>query len=91
MIEHAYEDSLKKHESLDKNKKIDQVVGLSYFISMIIVLFNKFVVPFVVHHIVEGEKWSNKTKLNTSFATKLTLILFTNTALITFSVEIILF
>ena len=47
--------------------------------------------PNLVHHIVDREKWSTKTKLNTSFATKLTLALFTNTALITFFVEIIFF
>ncbi|EGR31304.1 hypothetical protein IMG5_113410 [Ichthyophthirius multifiliis] len=91
MIEHAYEESLENNQSLDNNPQIDKVVGLSYFISMIIVLFNKFIVPVIVHHIIEYEKWSNKTKQNASFATKLTLVLFTNTALITFSVEIILF
>jgi hypothetical protein len=64
-------------------------LAISWLISFIIVFFNKFLVPFIIHHLVEGEKWSNKTKLNTSFATKLTLILFANTALITFFVEII--
>ena len=89
MIDHAYEDSLLKKESLDNNSTLDLIIALSYLISFIIVLFNKFMIPYIVHHIVEKEKWSNKTKLNTSFATKLTLILFANTALITFSVEII--
>ncbi|EGR32765.1 hypothetical protein IMG5_070910 [Ichthyophthirius multifiliis] len=41
--------------------------------------------------IVDREKWSTKTSLNISFAIKLTLSLFTNTALITFFVEIIFF
>lgn len=44
-----------------------------------------------MHHIVDHEKWSTKTKLNISFGTKLTLALFCNTALITLAVEIITF
>ena len=47
--------------------------------------------PFLIHQIADREKWSTKTKLNISFATKLTLALFTNTALITFFVEVIFF
>ena len=55
------------------------------------ILFNKFLLPVIVHKIVDKEKWPTKTELNISYATKLTLSLFANTALITFFVEIILF
>ncbi len=58
---------------------------------MILIIFNKFVIPYLVHKIVDKEKWPTKTQLNISYATKLTLALFTNTALITFCVEIMLF
>jgi hypothetical protein len=44
-----------------------------------------------MHKIVDKEMWMTKTDLNISYATKLTLALFANTALITFFVEIILF
>lgn len=60
-------------------------------ISSGIVLFNKFALPFIVHHIVDAEKWSTKTNLNISFAFKLTISLFINTALITIIVEVVLF
>lgn len=49
------------------------------------------ILPDLVHHIVDEEKWSTKTKLNISFGTKLTLALFFNTAMITLAVEIITF
>ena len=54
-------------------------------------MFNKFVLPVLVHKIVDKEKWQTKTELNISYASKLTIALFANTALITFLVEIILF
>jgi hypothetical protein len=47
--------------------------------------------PKIVHIIVHTEKWPNLTALNVSYSTKLTLLLFTNSALITFFVEIIIF
>ena len=48
---------------------------LSIVISVALVLFNKFMLGDIVHHVVDAEKWSTKTKLNISFATKLTLVL----------------
>lgn len=65
--------------------------ALSLVISSLIVLFNKFGLPFLVHHIVDHEKWSSKSKLNLSFAFKLTLALFVNTSLISIVVEVVLF
>ena len=47
---------------------------MSILISISLVLFNKFKLGDIVHHIVDTEKWSNKTKLNISFAKKLTLV-----------------
>lgn len=61
----------------------------SFFISMGIVLFNKFCLGKVFHIIVDTEYYSTKTKFNIAFATKLTLALFCNSALITYFVEIL--
>ena len=91
MIDKAYEESIHLRQDFENNQKIKLIIVLNYIISFIIVIYNKFVLPNLVHHIVDNEKWSTKTKLNTSFATKLTLALFTNTALITFFVEVIFF
>ena len=68
-----------------------EIKFVTFIISLIIVLFNKFVLPDIIHAIVDGEKWSTKTKLNSSFAAKLTLALFFNTAMITLAVEILTF
>lgn len=61
----------------------------SFFISLGIVLFNKFCLGKVFHIIVDKEFYSTKTKFNIAFATKLTLSLFCNTALLTYFVEIL--
>lgn len=90
-------ESKKHHEEIDKHKlehvesSMTVISIFSFIISTSIVLFNKFALPFLVHHIVDLEKWSTKTKLNISFAFKLTIALFFNTALITVLVEVILF
>ncbi|EGR27621.1 hypothetical protein IMG5_192990, partial [Ichthyophthirius multifiliis] len=91
LIDHAYQESLGNHEDLENNQKIKVIQFLNYMISFIIVFYNKFFLPYIVHHIVDCEKWSTKTKLNISYARKLSLALFNNTALITFIVEIIFF
>lgn len=41
---------------------------ISIIISVGLVVFNKFYLGDIVHHIVDNEKWSTKTKLNISFA-----------------------
>ena len=64
---------------------------ISFIISLILVLFNKFILADIIHAVVDREKWSTKTKLNISFATKLTLTLFFNTAMITLAVEVLTF
>ncbi|KAL4476129.1 hypothetical protein ABPG74_009862 [Tetrahymena malaccensis] len=103
-IDHVQEELLElQHKSKKNNEDIDKeeyekvhssmtIISIfSFLISTSIVLFNKFALPFLVHHIVDAEKWSTKTKLNISFAFKLTIALFFNTALITVLIEIILF
>jgi len=62
---------------------------LSIAISTIIVLFNKFVIGVVIHHIVDLEKISTKSKFNISYAQKYAFALFLNSALITYFVEIL--
>ena len=52
----------------------------------IIYLYMKFFL-----FLIDPEKWSTKTKMNISFAIKLTLVLFCNTALMTLAVEILTF
>ena len=42
--------------------------------------FNKFIIGKVYHYIVDIEKISNKTNFNVSFAQKLAVALFLNTA-----------
>ena len=64
---------------------------LSFTVSWEIVLFNKFIIGKVIHLIVDTEKISCKTKFNISFAFKLTIALFLNTAVISFVVDIIMF
>ena len=63
---------------------------ISLLISIFIVLFNKFVLGHIIHKICDLEKWSTFSRLNISFAWKYTILLFANTALITFSVEILI-
>lgn len=52
-------------------------------------MFNKFVLGKFYHIIVDKELWSTKTKFNISFANKLSLALFLNSAMITYFVEIL--
>lgn len=72
------------------NSSIDTYKILTYFIVSTIIIFNKFLLPYLIHLIVDKEKWPTLTALNISYSTKLTLLLFTNTAFITFFVEILI-
>lgn len=54
-----------------------------------IVLFNKFCLGKIFHLIVDTEYYSTKSKFNIAFASKLTLALFFNSALITYFAEIL--
>jgi len=63
---------------------------LSFVVSWTIVLLNKFVIGKVLHYIVDYEKISNKTKFNTSYAQKLSVALFMNTAVISYIIDILL-
>ncbi|KAL4444843.1 hypothetical protein ABPG74_016051 [Tetrahymena malaccensis] len=80
-----------QHHFDDLQSQKTSVTVLSFVISGIIVIWNKFFLPFIIHKICDHEKWATKTSLNVSFAYKLTIGLFFNTALITFFVEIIFF
>ena len=64
---------------------------LSFCVSWEIVLFNKFIIGKIIHLIVDTEHISCKTKFNISFAVKLTIALFLNTAVISFLLDIIMF
>ena len=70
---------------------LDGVKRLSTIISWTLVLFNKFIIGKCYHMIVDLEKIPNKTEFNVSFAEKLSVALFINTAVITYVVEIIHF
>jgi hypothetical protein len=63
---------------------------LSFIVSWTIVLMNKFVIGKVLHYIVDYEKISNKTKFNISYAMKLSVALFLNTAIISYIIDIVL-
>lgn len=63
---------------------------MSLFVSGGIVLFDKFALGKIFHHIVDDELYSTKTKLNIAFAHKLSIAKFINTALVSYIVEILL-
>ncbi|KAL4466070.1 hypothetical protein ABPG74_004307 [Tetrahymena malaccensis] len=86
LIEHSYEEI--QHGNIESST-FAFIKSLSFVISAIIVLFNKFVLAEVFHHIADSERWSTKTKLNISFADSLSLGLFLNSAIITYVVEIL--
>lgn len=64
---------------------------LASIVAWVIVIFNKFVLAKVCHIITDTEKLSNFTLLNISFAVKLSICLFLNTAIISFVIDIIMF
>ncbi|KAL4485796.1 hypothetical protein ABPG72_012336 [Tetrahymena utriculariae] len=86
LIEHSYEEI--QHGNIESST-FAFIKSLSFIISAIIVLFNKFVLAEVFHFIADSERWSTKTKLNISFADSLSLGLFLNSAIITYVVEIL--
>ena len=47
---------------------------LSIIIAILITLFNKFILPILIHKIVDKEKHNTKTGLNISYATKLSIV-----------------
>lgn len=59
-------------------------------IGWVIVIFNKFVIGKVMHLITDTEKISTFTQFNISFAVKLSICLFLNTAIISFITDIII-
>lgn len=78
-----------------KKGEIDQstltkINVLSFVISWIIVIFNKFVIGKVLHYIVDEELISNKTKFNISYAHKLSVALFLNTAGLSYIIDIVI-
>ncbi|KAL4500435.1 hypothetical protein ABPG72_003386 [Tetrahymena utriculariae] len=79
----------KSLEEIQNNFSWDQI--FSFLLSVCIALFNQFVLPYLVLLIVQIEKQSTKTKMNTSFAIKLAILLFFNTALASFFTDILFF
>lgn len=63
---------------------------ISGSISWIIVFFNKFIMGFTYHHIVDSERISSKTKFNIQFAFKLSIALFINTAIMSYIADIVI-
>jgi uncharacterized oligopeptide transporter (OPT) family protein len=85
-IEKAYDDAAKGKLDLNAFNKIKYI---SIAITWIIVFFNKFIIGQVIHHIVDLEKISTKTKFNISYGKTYSFALFLNTAIITYVVEIV--
>ena len=65
LIDKAYENIEKGNIDVNVFSKIR---AMSFMISTLIVLFNKFILGKVFHIIVDMEKISTKTKFNISFA-----------------------
>jgi len=86
LVEKAYAE--KKRNDIQGNSLL-YVNILSFLISAIIVLFNKFILGIVYHHLTDLEKISTKSLFNISFGKKLSVALFVNSALITYFVEIL--
>ena len=84
LIENAY---LKAMEG--KPPQFFWIQCISLFISVQIVLFNKFILGQIYHKIADTELRSTKSKFNISFAMKLSIALFANSAMITYFIEIL--
>ena len=87
-------EELKEGEHGDKveiKMKIDRVVGFAVLMAFLIICFNKFAVGTAIDYLVEIEKISTKTRLHLGFASKLSLCLFFNTALISLIIDILIF
>ncbi|KAL4454285.1 hypothetical protein ABPG74_012242 [Tetrahymena malaccensis] len=63
----------------------------SFLLFTCIALYNQLALPFIVQFLVQMEKLSTKTKMNTSFAIKLAILLFFNIALASFFADILFF
>ena len=86
LIEQTYTEAL---EGNVNPTKFFWIQSISFFISVQIVLFNKFILGQVYHKIVDKELISTKSKFNISFATKLTIALFMNTAMMSYFIDIL--
>lgn len=86
-VDEAHEEDLKGKIKPETMRNIEM---FSYAISFSIVLFNKFGVAKIVHYIVDDEKISNKTKFQIAFAHKYAVALFTNAAIISYMVDIVI-
>jgi len=75
----------------ETKKSIDHVFEFAVLMAFLIILFNKFAVGTAIDYLVEYEKISTKTRLHLSFATKLSICLFFNTALISLIIDILIF
>jgi len=66
LIDTAYE-KMEAHEP-GAEEQYGNIKILSIVLSIMIVIFNKFGLGILVHHIADAELWSTQTKLNISFA-----------------------
>lgn len=82
-------DWAEEHEETVHKSTLTKIAILSGSVSWVIVLFNKFIMGYAYHHIIDTERISSKTKFNIQFAFKLTIALFINTALISYIVDIL--
>lgn len=78
-------------DAVETQKEIDHVFLFSVLMAFLIIMFNKFAVGTAIDYLVEYEKISTKTRLHLSFATKLSICLFFNTALISLIIDILIF
>jgi len=66
--------STTSQEDIDLEKTL--ITALSFAISAIIVIWNKFALPTIIHKICDHEKWSTKTNINTALITFFVEVLF---------------
>ena len=62
------------HHELGGEDLMSTATSLSIIIAIVITVFNKFVLPLIIHKIVDKEKHITKTNLNISYAIKLAIV-----------------
>lgn len=86
-VDDAHEEDLKGDIS---DNTLIKIKCFCYLISLGIVLFNKLGVAKILHYIVDLEKISNKTKFQISYGTKYSIALFSNAALMSYIIDILI-
>lgn len=86
-IDNAHDDMLK---GVVNPQTLLNIMLITWLITLVIILFNKFCVGVIIHHIVDLEKIGNKTHFQISFARKLSVALFMNAAVISYVIDIVI-